>query len=140
MSEERGFEDALRADWYDLLNHRAYADWLEEHGSDDKARVHREWTLDKQKEAEAVIDTFAAVLSRGYGDEDDEGYHFRKWTREELIKIAVARLDGRGDTVVLGFDTPSEAFRTKGFWQAIQVVTGIPVKEGFDEKFVRCSC
>lgn len=47
--EQQAFEDALKADRFDELTHRVYADWLEESGSDDEAAFHRLWTADWQR-------------------------------------------------------------------------------------------
>jgi len=141
--DENAFLSALKGEgWKDPLNHYAYADWLEEHGRDDESRVHREWTPEKQLEAEAFMKEYAAVLS-GEGRIDEDDYRYSEITVERLMEVATGVLMDGDDAswICLGFDTPDHVWQNRQqFWRHYSVLTGMPVAEGYDVTFVSCSC
>lgn len=156
--EKVAFLQAIKDDPYDATTRRVYADWLEDHGFDDEARVQREWTPEKHKEAEAFVARWAKLLSGREYEEDDElvdewiaeeGH--RQYTPEEVLAVAARHLgkslDGYAgadrDWIGLRFDTPDEitsARQRKLFWRHFQTLTGTPVEDGFDSRFVSCGC
>lgn len=51
----QAFLDAIKENPYEPSNHYVYADWLEENGFDEDALLQREWTPERQREAELFI-------------------------------------------------------------------------------------
>jgi uncharacterized protein (TIGR02996 family) len=136
------FLKAIAEEPYESLHRWGFADWLEENGHDDEARVQRAWTPERHREAEAFMKEYAAMLSGrddAY-DEDDEG-RYRTFTVDELLAEATEELAGRGGHVSLQFQTPDEVWtQREEFWRHYSVLTGRPVEEGYDATFVSCGC
>lgn len=64
-TEQAAFEMALQSDRYDLVTHRAYADWLTEQGRDAEAEHHRSWTVEWQQ-AEDRLKAFCRRVNLNY--------------------------------------------------------------------------
>jgi uncharacterized protein (TIGR02996 family) len=123
--EKKAFEDAIRADRYDGVTRKVFADWLEENGYDDEAVVQRSWTPEKQR---------AEDWLREYGAECEMYY-------EELIEVANNFLD-KGHGYTLSFDTPDIVFSgAEDFWDHFALATGRKDAEAHrGEVFFRCAC
>lgn len=126
------FLAAIRENPEEVVNHYAYADWLEDNGFDDEARVQREWSLKKYLDAVAYISSYAFhcdinlqdMLNEANAHLDDPGHFFTCW----------------------GFDDPKIHNEDMGvFWRHFEVLTGRPVNiqeliDNYDAVFVTCSC
>lgn len=123
--EKRAFLDALMKNPYDEVTHRVFADWLEEHGLDDEAVWHREWTPKRQKSYEYMC-SFAEECSTNY---------------DVLMQKAQEYLDEE-DYFYLGVNMPDCTDNMDSFWEHYEVLTG----RAFDQSgrkykhFVACSC
>ena len=119
--EKRAFLAAIEADRYDWTTRKVFADWLEEHGEDDEAAIHRRWTPEKESEAEEYLSRFA--------DECEMDY-------ETLLEQA--KNEGG---LYLGSDTPDIAYDLTDFWRHYEVVTDSVVPDAKRESFhVSCAC
>jgi uncharacterized protein (TIGR02996 family) len=123
--ERRAFEAAIRADRYDGVTRKVFADWLEENGYDDEAVLQRAWTPQKQQ-AEDWLEEYARQCEMTY---------------EELIEAANNYLD-KGQGVTLGFDTPDIVFEgSQEFWERFSLATGRNVSDDYHGAiFIRCAC
>ena len=139
------FWEKIKEDLYNAHWHYMFADWLEENGFDDEAELQRQWTVEKQKAAEAFMDGYAAECSRGR--ESDEDYAAGtpptgRMTRDKLLQIAHRFLINGSWYTLIGQDTPEIVYdRREEFWQHFMVLTGRPVPSNKrEEQFIGCSC
>jgi uncharacterized protein (TIGR02996 family) len=125
VKEKKAFEDALRADRYDGVTRKVFADWLEENGYDDEAVLQRSWTPEKQQAEDWLVE---------YARECEMSY-------EELIEAANDYLD-TGEAYCLPFDTPDIVYSgADEFWERFSLATGRGVSEDHrGETFFRCAC
>jgi uncharacterized protein (TIGR02996 family) len=132
--EKAAFEEALAENPYDEATHKVFADWLEEHGFDDEALLHREWTPEKMRAAESWLENFAVECAE---------VEWQPLTYDKLIAAAHDYLD-TGNWLCLSDDTPDIALSNEGmesFWQHFMVVTGRPVpSDKLEARFIHCSC
>lgn len=120
------FVAALDRDRFDQDTRRIFADWLEEHGYDDEAVWHRNWTRAWQEGRDHLVYCAAEC-------------HV---TVGELLEAATAHLESKGEDdegLYLGHLTPEIMYDTKSFWRAYQAVTGRDTN-GDAGDFVRCAC
>lgn len=131
------FEAALKEDWNDILNHRAYADWLDENDEIELANLHREWTPDKQQKAEKWLRNYAEKVSDAEYDDDRDF----KLTYIKLIEAGNEYLV-TGNSLCLPFNTPDFVYDSaKAFWKNFQTVTcRIVPKDKQEDDFIRCAC
>lgn len=109
-------------------NHYAYADWLEDNGFDDEARIQREWSVEKQLAAEAFVGDYAKQC---------------QLSMRELLWEADTHIDDESHYFLCeGFDDPKSSYEEmRVFWRHFEVLTGRPVPAGRDnESFTDCSC
>lgn len=133
----KAFYEHLKDDPKDVTTRRVFADWLEEEGHDEEARLQREWSLERYEEAEAFMKDYAEMLS----GEDDSGGGYRRITVGRVLEAAADRLAGGFDGIGLRFDTPDEVYsRAEEFWKHYAVLTGTYVEEGRSDTFVSCGC
>lgn len=140
--EEKAFRAALKDDWCDLATHRVFADWLEEHGRDDEARLHRQWTSEAHKEAEEFLSEMAKLCTSG---EETGDYRTGKTTTLADLIVAGYKHLATGDSALfLPFDTPDELYSgeyMREFWKHFRTLTCLPTPdEDYDMGFTRCGC
>ncbi len=149
------FEQALMENVYDEPTHRAFADWLYEHGFDEEAEFHSKWTPRWQK----AEDWMREVASRGYSTCINYGASIyeeaeQEWkpiTYEDLIQAGHDHINTKGWDYLIqqGADDLRDEFinkeRTKEFWDNWSIITGVDLsnynwgKYGPSAPF-SCSC
>lgn len=114
--QRQAFLDAIKDDPRDETTHRVFADWLEEHGFDDEAQFHRDWTAEKYAAAEAF---FAK-----YPDED----LYR--TGEQVIEVARIYLEtGRSAENDWSKRVDRSPEKSAEFWAHYAILTGLPLPQ-----------
>lgn len=129
MDMREAFEEALEKDPYSLATHRAYADWLSEHGEDDAAAAHAAWTPEGAQAAEAWLRGFVKRANGGAEAdfwEEAEGY-YRLLSYESLLETLEGCVkNGYVERFIFGgIDTPDVVYRESAeMWQKYQELTG----------------
>ena len=150
----KAFLAALEENWNALLNHQAFADWLDENDEPELADLHRSWTPAKQAEAQDYLDEYALKCwhSEGYLQGSrwwQEGDPVKaEVTSANLISYAHGWLNtwngkwGEEWFVQYGSETAIDQFDPDKFWPAFEVLTGrlVPQKYRIKESFVSCTC
>lgn len=124
--EKGAFLKALGQDRYDEATHRAFADWLSEHGLDDEAEYHRLWTPERQA-AEDHLRKVASECEMNY----------------DAFMKAVERFLDTGHQLGLPMNVPEEDHDPAAFWASVEVLTGRgPASDRRDSMwdFYFCNC
>lgn len=126
--DKKAFLAAIRANRFDMLYRKIYADWLDEHGDHDEANVQRAWTVEKERSVEWLE-----------GCADTCGLAYRKL-------IAAAELYAEeNEYTYMGqnedYKNAWEDFREDGeFWKHYEIVTGKVIVAERRGSFFSCSC
>jgi hypothetical protein len=134
MTEQEAFLQAAKEAWargdeeLAWATHRAFSDWLEEHGFDDEAQVQRRWTPDRQH-AEDRLRDLAQICGFNYYDWDEEGNESgEEITYEQMIQTGYNYLE-RGDYFTqIGSETARDVVQgevAEQFWKDWSTVTGV---------------
>jgi uncharacterized protein (TIGR02996 family) len=162
VSERDAFEQALRADHYDAVTRRVFADWLYEHGLDDEAAEQLRMAGDEWVKAARRMEEFAsrggetcvnyyeaAQYHREHGyDPDDNRFAYKPITFDQMIEIGWNWVRHKDYFIQQGSDSLRDDVGPliEEYWQCWQVITGHTLAEGdiSDEWGVKspfsCSC
>lgn len=140
------FEAILKANRWDAVTHRVYADWLEERGLDDEAAKQRVWTHEWQRSwdaAEARLTKFADDITEDGSDPLDD---VKSVTLEMVVDAGKRAHGNREYSCLSGMGFAAEGMMEdsktrKEFWDAWSIYTGIEVDDEMrDFEVFRCSC
>lgn len=128
----------LEANPRDEVAHRAFADWLLEHGEDDEADFHLRWTpqwQDAKERLVALADRIDAAdeAPHDWEDLDPRTSMMKKFTLNDLIKAGrVAKSGGYSGAKNLSFGAESimEDEQTRlQFWEDWSVYTRTEIND-----------
>lgn len=131
MNEREGFEKAIHQNFYDEVNRKVFADWLDDHDEPELADHHRNWSAVRYHHALVWMKNFAEEYNLSFEEAVEAGRTYIK--TGEFFE----RFNEYGNTTPL-----NEGDNLENYWDAWSMLNDTIAPENMRKSIFTfyCSC